>query len=82
MLHGGDDGHEGACESRNPLGWRQLPGIGPQPVDAIVTFRTEHRPIQDAAQLAAIIGAGTAEQLAAHADFASSNDTAPEAPGA
>ena len=66
----------------NSLELQQLPGIGPQQVDAIVKFRAEHGPIKDAAQLATIIGAGTAEQVAAHADFAPSDTTAPEAPGA
>ncbi len=37
---------------------------------------------KDAAQLAAIIGAGTAAQVVAHANFAPSDNTAPEAPGA
>jgi competence ComEA-like helix-hairpin-helix protein len=66
----------------NPLELQQLPGISPQQVDAIVKFRAEHGPIKDAAQLATIIGAGTAEQVVAQVDFAPSDSTAPEAPGA
>jgi len=67
----------------NRLELQQLPGVGPQQVDAIVKFRSEHGPISSAAELARIVGAGTApEALAAHADFAPSDDTAPEAPGA
>ena len=66
----------------NPLELQQLPGMSSQEVDAIVKFRAEHGPIKDAAHLAAIIGAGTAEKLAAQVDFAPSDNTAPEAPGA
>ena len=62
---------------------RQLPGVSPDQVEAIVRYRAEHGPIRDAAQLAAIIGASDAsERLSLYATFAPSDDTAPEAPGA
>lgn len=66
----------------NALELRQLPGVSPEQVEAIVRFRAEHGPIKDAAQLAGIIGASDASRLSPYLDFAPSDSTAPEAPGA
>ena len=66
----------------NALELRQLPGLSPEQVEAIVKFRAEHGPIRDMAQLASIIGASDASILSLYADFSPSYDTAPEAPGA
>ena len=61
----------------------ELPGVGPQQAEAILKFRTEHGPIQDAEQLARILGGGSADEaLSEQADFSPSDTTAPEAPGA
>ncbi len=66
----------------NALELRQLPGVSPEQVEAIVKFRAEHGPIKDAAQLAAVIGASDASRLSPSLDFSQSDSTAPEAPGA
>lgn len=66
----------------NALELRQLPGVSPEQVEAIVKFRAEHGPIKDAAQLAAVIGASDASRLSLSLDFSQSDSTAPEAPGA
>ena len=61
----------------------ELPGVGPQDVDAIVRFRVEHGPIRDAHQLAALLrGRLAPEALSERADFSPADATAPEAPGA
>ena len=39
----------------NPAELLEHPGIGPEQARAIVTFRVEHGPIQDASQLATIL---------------------------
>ena len=59
----------------------ELPGLGPQQADAIVRFRAEHGPIKDAEQLSKIVSVSPAA-LWEQADFAPSDATAPEAPGA
>ena len=67
----------------NPLELLELPGLGPEQVDAIVKFRAEHGPIKDARELAAILDARPLPgALWEQADFSPSNETAPEAPGA
>ena len=61
----------------------ELGGISEAEVRTIVQFRSEHGPIADAHQLSAILGGRplTADILE-RADFAPSDTTAPEAPGA
>jgi hypothetical protein len=61
----------------------ELPGIGPEQARAIVAFRTEHGPIQDAGQLASILRSWpVADAIWEQVDFAPAEPTAPEAPGA
>ncbi len=61
----------------------ELPGVGPQDAEAILKFRALHGPIQDASQLARILGGRPApETLSDRADFPPADATAPEAPGA
>jgi helix-hairpin-helix protein len=67
----------------NPAELLELPGVGPEQARAILKFRAEHGPIQDAGQLAKILGPWpVAETLWERVDFAPSEATAPEAPGA
>jgi Helix-hairpin-helix motif len=67
----------------NPAELLELPGIGPEQVQAIVAFRADHGPIQDARQLANILRAWpVAETLWEHVAFDPADSTAPEAPGA
>jgi hypothetical protein len=61
----------------------ELPDVGPAQAAAIVKFRSEHGPIKDAGHLATILkGHPLSEALRERADFAPSDSTAPEAPGA
>ena len=61
----------------------ELPGIGPEQARAILRFRAEHGPIQDANQLAAILHAWpVVDALWDRVAFDPSENTAPEAPGA
>jgi hypothetical protein len=61
----------------------ELPGIGPEQARAIVEFRAEHGPIEDAGQLAQILRSWpVAETIWERVDFAPADSTAPEAPGA
>ncbi len=61
----------------------ELPGLGPGQAAAIIRFRSEHGPVKDADQLATILkGFPLNETLRERADFAPSDSTAPEAPGA
>jgi Helix-hairpin-helix motif len=61
----------------------ELPGIGPEQARAIVKFRVEHGPIQDASQLATILRAWpVAEAIWERVEFDPAESTAPEAPGA
>ena len=61
----------------------ELPGIGPEQARAIVEFRAEHGPIQDAGQLTQILRSWpVAETIWERVDFAPADSTAPEAPGA
>ena len=67
----------------NPLELQEVPGFGPEQATAILRFRAEHGPIQNATELRRVLGAwplseATAERL----DFAPAGDTAAEAPGA
>jgi len=61
----------------------ELVGISESEVETIVRFRAEHGPIANAQQLSAVLGGRpmTAEILE-RVDFAPSETTAPEAPGA
>src|SRR2546427_1692710 len=67
----------------NPAELLELPGIGLEQARAILEFRTEHGPIQDAAQLAKILRAWpVAEAIWERVAFDPAEGTAPEAPGA
>jgi competence ComEA-like helix-hairpin-helix protein len=61
----------------------ELPGIGPEQAQAIVDFRAEHGPIQNADQLAKILRSWpVADAMGKRVDYAPAAPTAPEAPGA
>jgi hypothetical protein len=67
----------------HPMSLKTLLALAPQQVDAILRFRAEHGPIQDAVQLGRILGieplpAALLDQI----DFRPADDTSPEAPGA
>jgi len=67
----------------NPAELLELPGVGPEQAQAILDFRAQHGPIQDASQLKTILKAWpVAETLWERVDFAPAEATAPEAPGA
>ena len=67
----------------NPAELLELPGIGPEQAQAILEFRAEHGPIQDAGQLAKILRAWpVAEAIWERVEFDPADSTAPEAPGA
>ena len=67
----------------NPTELLELPGVGPEQAQAILKFRAEHGPIQDARQLATILRPwSVAETIWDRVDFAPAEPTAPEAPGA
>ncbi len=67
----------------NPQELLEIPGIDKSRGDAIVRHRARSGPIKDAAQLAEILGDATVTPaLLEHVDFAPSDSTAPEAPGA
>ena len=67
----------------NPAELLELAGIGPEQARAILKFRAEHGPIQDAKQLAAILRAWpVAETIWDRVAFDPADSTAPEAPGA
>jgi transcriptional accessory protein Tex/SPT6 len=67
----------------NPQELLELPGLGPAQAAAIVRHRSEHGPIEDADQLAAILdGHPVTQALRERADFSPADTTAPEAPGA
>jgi DNA uptake protein ComE-like DNA-binding protein len=61
----------------------ELGGVTEADVETIVQFRSEHGPIADGHQLSAVLGGRplTADILE-RVDFAPSDTTAPEAPGA
>lgn len=66
----------------NPAELMELPGIGPEEAEAIIKFRVEHGPIQNARQLATILNRPVAETLWERVEFVPAETTAPEAPGA
>lgn len=67
----------------NPAELLELPGIGPEQARAILAYRAEHGPIQDAGQLAGILRPWpVAETIWERVDFDPVETTAPEAPGA
>lgn len=67
----------------NPAELLELPGIGPEQVRAILTFRAEHGPIKDAGQLTAILHTWSIpDAWWERVDFELAQSTAPEAPGA
>jgi DNA uptake protein ComE-like DNA-binding protein len=61
----------------------ELVGISESEVDTIVRFRAEHGPIADGQQLSAVLGGRPmTAAILERADFAPSENTSPEAPGA
>jgi len=61
----------------------EIPGIDQTRRDVIMLHRSQSGPINDAAELAAILGReSVTTDLLAHVDFAPADSTAPEAPGA
>ena len=67
----------------NPAELQELPGVGPEQARAILEFRATHGPIQNAAELARILGAWpVASPIWDRVEFDPSAGTAPEAPGA
>jgi len=67
----------------NPAELLELPGIGPEQARAILKFRAEHGPIQDAGQLANVLCAWPVpEAMWERVEFDPAEATAPEAPGA
>jgi DNA uptake protein ComE-like DNA-binding protein len=61
----------------------ELGGLSEAEVERIVQFRSEHGPIADAHQLSAVLGGRPlTAAILERADFAPSETTAPEAPGA
>jgi DNA uptake protein ComE-like DNA-binding protein len=67
----------------NPQELLEIPGIDNARGDVIVRHRAQSGPIKDGAQLAEILGSeSVTPSLLEHVDFAPSDSTAPEAPGA
>ena len=67
----------------NPQELLEIPGIDHSRRDVIMRHRSRSGPIKDAAELAEILGReSVTTDLLAHVDFAPSDNTAPEAPGA
>lgn len=67
----------------NPAELLELPGVGPEQAQAILDFRAEHGPIEDAGQLAKILRQWPiAATMWERVDFDPADATAPEAPGA
>jgi hypothetical protein len=67
----------------NPLELMEIPGISREQAMAIVTFRAEHGPIQDAAELTRILhGWPVSDADLERVDFDPADSTAPESPGA
>ena len=67
----------------NPAELLELPGVGPEQVRAILDFRAVHGPIQNAAELAAILRAWpVSDAIWDRVEFDPSAGTTPEAPGA
>jgi predicted DNA-binding helix-hairpin-helix protein len=75
--------HKVRVNLANPQELLELPGIGPEQARAILEFRAEHGPIQDARQLATVLRPwAVAESIWEHVEFDPAESTAPEAPGA
>jgi helix-hairpin-helix protein len=75
--------HKVRINLANPFELLELPGIGPEQARAILEFRAEHGPIEDARQLAAILRPWPiSETIWEHVEFDPAESTAPEAPGA
>lgn len=67
----------------NPAELLALPGVGPEQARAILAFRAEHGPIQNADELAEILRSWpVAPALWDRVEFDPADSTAPEAPGA
>ncbi len=67
----------------NRLELMELSGISPERAMAIVKFRAEHGPIQDAAELARVLhGWRVSDADLERLDFDPADSTAPESPGA
>lgn len=67
----------------NPAELLELPGVGPEQARAILEFRAEHGPIQNADELARILRAWpVAAAIWDRVEFDPADSTAPEAPGA
>ena len=67
----------------NPAELLELPGVGPQQVNAILEYRTTHGPITNKSQLMQILRPWPmADSIWERVDFTPSETTAPEAPGA
>jgi Helix-hairpin-helix motif len=67
----------------NPAELLELPGVGPEQARAILEFRAEHGPIQNADELARILRAWpVAPAIWDRVEFDHADSTAPEAPGA
>lgn len=61
----------------------ELLGVSEAEVETIVRFRAEHGPITDGQQLSDVLGGRPiTAAILERADFAPSDSTAPEAPGA
>jgi DNA uptake protein ComE-like DNA-binding protein len=61
----------------------ELVGMSESEVETIVRFRAEHGPIADGQHLSAVLGGRSmTAAILERADFAPSETTAPEAPGA
>jgi hypothetical protein len=66
----------------NPQELLEIPGLAPEQARAIVRHRAEHGPIEDAAELAQVLGGVTLpDEATERLDFDPAEDTAPEAPG-
>jgi hypothetical protein len=67
----------------NPAELLELPGVGPEQARAILAFRAEHGPIQNADELARILRPWpVAPAIWDRVEFDPADSTAPEAPGA
>ena len=75
--------HQIRINLANPQELGEIPGLDSARMDRIVRHRAEHGPIHDAVELARILGEERLpDTLLSHIDFAPSDTTAPEAPGA
>jgi competence ComEA-like helix-hairpin-helix protein len=75
--------HKVRVNTANPQELLEVPGLRPDEADAIVRFRAEHGPIENAEQLSRVLGGKELSPAARQQmDFEPANQTAPEAPGA